>query len=336
MNLTTTNKFLIGALILTIVGCITFIMYKEYEISQRQKAIEETIIAQKQLTDNLIRSMSQYATSDQIKQYLNDNKVDVSAIEKDIATLHAKIDSVNTFITDSLGYDWHDLPSTDKQPGGNPKPPEKVVCEGQQIDCFKDPNHYLSTQQSLILNEKFKNLDVPFGKVTFDGSKDAPWSVAVSNREYKVLTIQATDENNRIIDYNKFIVTVDGKEYSMPIISAATQQVYPDPVFRWWSPRLYLGFDVGFNFAQIEMEYGPNINLAIMNYGKYVQTPDFSILQLGLGAGLKTHQAYFTVTPFAYNVGKHFPFIMNTYLGPSMQVSTHGDVAAMIGLRLGL
>lgn len=334
--MTLTNKLLITTIILTILTCGTFIIYKQIEISNRQKAIEESIIAQKSLSDNLVRSMSSYATSEQIESYIKNNKVDLSAIEKDLKVLKARIESVNTVVTESLGYDWHDLNSTSVKPGANPPKVDKVICDGKQIDCLKDPNNYLSTQQSLKLDEKFKNLDVPFGSVTFDGTKSAPWSVSTVTRKYSTITVSAKDENGRVINYNQFKITVGDKEYKIPVDKAEMIQTFPDPVFRWWSPRLYLGLDGGLNISELNPEFGPNLNLSIMNYGRYVQTPDFSILQLGIGAGLNSKHPYFVLTPFAYNIGKHIPLMMNTYLGPSLQMSTSGDIAGMVGLRLGL
>lgn len=329
-------KLLIATLVIAVITLVSIIVYKQIEISKRQKAIEESIILQKNLTNDLVRSMSQYATADQIKSYLKENKVDLTAIQNDIAKLHAKIDSVNTVVVGSLGYDWHNLPSDEKKPVISEPTTTKVNCGDKVIDCLKDPNNYLSSQQSLKLNEKFKDVTVPFGKATFDGSKNEPWTLSVFGRNYKLITVSATDENSRVVNYNQFAINVDGTDYKIPISQAVTQQVFPDPIFRFWSPRLYLGADTGFNFTQTQFEYGPSLNLSIMNYGRYVQTPDLSVLELGLGAGANTNTMYFVLTPIAYNVGKHFPFIMNTYLAPSLQVSPKGDLAGMIGLRLGL
>lgn len=334
--MTLKNKLLISTIILTILTCGTFIIYKQIEISNRQKAIEESIIAQKNLSDNLVRSMSSYATADQIESYIKNNKVDLGAIEKDIQILKAKIDSVNTVVTQSFGYDWHDLESDGVKPGANPPKVDKITCEGKEIDCLKDPHGYLSNQQTLKLNEKFKGLDVPFGSVTFDGTKSAPWDISVLSREYSTIIVNAKDENGKISSYNQFKIIIGDKEYKIPVDKATVLQTFPDPIFRWWSPRLYLGVDGGLNISKLDPEFGPNINLAIMNYGRYVQNPEFSILQLGFGLGLNNKSPYFVLTPFAYNIGKHLPFMMNTYIGPSLQVSTSADIAAMVGLRIGL
>lgn len=305
-------------------------------MSDRQKAIEEAIINQKNLTNDLVRSMALYTTADQLKAYLKDNQVDLSAVQKDIALLHSKLDSVNTFVTNSLGYDWHDLPSDNKKPSIKPVVPQTIECNGEKIDCIKDVNGYLSTQQIFKLNEKFKSLDIPIGTVTFDGSKSQPWNVSMSGRQYKSLVINAVDENGRSTYYNQFRIVAEGKEYKVPIDQAVTQQIFPEPVWRWWSPRLFLGLGAGLDFNTLKPEYGPSLSLAIMNYGRYVQTPDISVLQLGVSAGLNSRELFFELTPLAYNVGKHFPFILNTYVAPSVQISPSGDVAAMLGIRLGL
>ena len=65
-----------------------------------------SVIAQKKISDSLVRSMSQYATSDQIKQYLKDNQIDLSPIQKDIEKLRGEpgSDRKIMFLSDYIDY----------------------------------------------------------------------------------------------------------------------------------------------------------------------------------------------------------------------------------------
>jgi len=73
-----------------------------------------------------------------------------------------------------------------------------------------------------------------------------------------------------------------------------------------------------------------------MNYGKYKNTPDFSILQVGAMTTLPDKKVHLSVTPVSYNIGKHIPLIENTYLGGTISVSSDKDVSVTAGVKVGL
>ncbi len=187
------------------------------------------------------------------------------------------------------------------------------------------------------MKESFKDKFVPFGTVSFTAANQNPWGIEIPGREYKLSTVSTFDENQRMVNYNKFTITVNGKDYDLPIASAETIQVYPEPKFRWFSPRLFLGADVGVNLSTLDPYLGPSINLGIMNYGKFDKAPDFSILQVGAGVDAVSKSFSLQLTPVSYNIGKHLPLIENTYLGAGLTLSPSSKESAIIGtLRVGL
>lgn len=324
MSLATKILLFIGAVL--IVGLLGFIAFKQIEISNRQQAIETQMVAQKELVDNITRSQNTYATKDDIEKFIKDNGVNLQAIQDDLDKLHAEVTAVNTVIVNSKGQHSSNVPTTSTGLSNpNPVDPKNP-----------DPNGYLSKQQNLDLNEDFSGTKVPIGQIGFSAWQKDPWSVNILPREYHVVNVLGTDENQRTYVYNKVTIKAGDKDYDVKITKAQTEQEYPEAKWSWFNPRLYAGADGGVNVGAVKGEFTPSVNVSIMSYGRYKTQPDFSILGVGVGYGTVSKNAQLVVTPFAYNVGQHIPLMNNTYIGPSIQVGSNGDVSLMGGIRIGL
>lgn len=325
MSLSTKILLILGGMLL--VGALGFIVYKQIEISNRQQAIETSLVAQKELTDNIMRSQSTYATKADIESFIKENGVNLKAIKDDLAKLDANVTAVNAILVTSQGQRGTQIPTTPGPVNPNPKP----------VDPNNpDPYGYLARQQNLQLNEDFSGVKVPFGTVGFSAWQEKPWSIDILPREYRVVNVLGTDENQRTYVYNKFAVKSGDKTYDIKIASAETKQEYPEAKFSWWNPRLFVGVDGGVGLNPVRGEFTPSANVGIMSYGRYKTQPDFSILGVGGGYGVVSNRFQLVVTPVTYNVGKHIPLMNNTYVGPSLHVGTDGNVGAMLGLRVGL
>lgn len=318
------NKILIGLAATLTLGLLFFIAYNQFEISKRQQMIETSVVQQKELLDNIMRSQSSYASKKDVEQFIKDNDVNLKTIQEDLNKLHAEITAINVLVVTSSGQHGTNLPSTGTG-SENPNPPSDN----------KDPFGYQKKTQQLSLSEKFGDVNVPFGTVGFSAWQKAPWSIDILPREYHVTNVIGTDENQRVYFYNKFSVKVDNKSYDVKISRAETLQEYPDS--KWsFNPRLYGGFDAGLNASNVKGEFTPSVSVAMFGYGRYKNQPDISVLQVGAGYGMVSKKPQFVITPFAYNVGKHIPLMNNTYVGPSVQLGTDGGVSVMLGLRIGL
>jgi hypothetical protein len=325
--MTLTNKvFLILGFVVTL-GLLFFIAFRQNEISNRQKAIETQVIAQKELADSIVRSQNEYATRKDVEQFIKDNNVNLQAIQKDLEKLSAEIVAANVVTAVSKGYVGVNLPST----GTGPVNPNPVPVDPNN----PDPYGYFKRQQNFDLNENF-NVKVPIGSVGFSAWQPQPWSINIFPREYNVSTIIAVDENQRHIVYNKFTINVNGKNYDIQIAKAQTKEIYPEARFSWWNPRLFAGMDVGSSISNPALEATPSLNLGIMSYGQFKNQPYFSIFEVGLGYGMTSKRMQMLLTPFSYNIGRHLPLIDNLYVGPSVHVGTGGDISVMAGIRLGL
>lgn len=311
----------------------TFIIYKQIEMSNKQVAIETSIIAQKELADNIMRSMSQYSTKEDLDKFGKAHDINLDVIKKDLDGLNANLVAINSVIVSSKGQVGSGKGSTGTTP--NPDPVKPIDPNNP------DPFGYLSNRQEFELNEQFDNVAIPFGKVGFSAWKDKPWDYNIQSRSYNITNTIGTDENQRHYVYNKFSVKVGDKNYDLKIASAQTVEIFPEAKFSFWNPRIYLGLDGGIrmpttNVSTIRGEVSPNLNLSIMSYGRYKTQPDISVLQVGAGYGIDARKVNISLTPIMYNIGKFLPLMNNLYIGPSVNVNTSGDVGIMGGVRVGL
>jgi hypothetical protein len=327
-------RIIIAVSTLVIITLLAFIVYLLSHVSERQKKIEETVVNQKELADNILRSQSQYATKTDLESFIKNNGVNVDVIKNDLDKLQADIVAANFAYFSSLGSQRTNLPGLTGTRNPNPPPPSK--CPDGTLCPDIDPYDHLLNERFNPVVENFGTFQVPIGRVFFRGWLEKPWSEDIRPRQYKVATILGMDDNQRVFTYNKAFIKVDGKEYEIPIREAITKQQYPEPKFSFWNPRLFLGVDGGVGVNPVQGEFAPSLSLGIMSYGRYRTTPDFSVLQIGAGYGVVSQTFQASITPFAYNVGQYIPFMNNMYLGPSIHVGTDGNVKFMVGLRVGL
>jgi len=320
-------KFLVALGGVLLIGTLAFVIYNQMQLSRQQTAIQTQLVEQRQLVDGIVRSQNQYATKADVEKFAKDNGINLGAIKDDLEKLHAEVTAVNVAVTHSNGQHGNNLPNGPPGPvNPNPVDPKNP-----------DPYGYMKAQQSFALDEDFGTVKIPFGKVGFSAWQEKPWSVDVNSREYKLSTVVGTDENQRQYFYNKFSIATNGKTYDVPITTATTKQEYPTAKWSWWNPRLLMGLDGGVNITQVKGEFTPHIGIGIMSYGQYKTTPDFSILEVGIGYGTINKTAQVVITPVAYNIGKNLfsPLMNNTYIAPSLSIGTDGSLGVGAGLRVG-
>lgn len=329
----TLTKILVSIGAVLLIGVLGLILYNQEKIKTQQLAIQSQIVAQQQLVDGIVRSQSQYASKADIDAFAKANDINLKAIQDNLSGLNAQVTSINIAVATSQGQHGTGVPSTPPGPG-NPHNPDPVD------PANPDPFGYMKNQQNLALNEDFGTVKVPFGSVGFSAWQKNPWSYDIAPREYNVDTVVGTDENQRQYFYNKFTVKTGDKTYDIPIKTATTKQEYPTAKFSFWNPRLLMGLDGGANLTRkdgITGEFTPHIGVGIMSYGQYKTTPDFSILEVGVGYGAVNKTGELVITPVAYNIGRNLfsPLMNNTYVGPSVSVGTDGSFGVGAGLRVG-
>lgn len=310
-------------------------IYNQVQNNKRQLAIESQIVQQKELSDKILRSQSEYASKKDIETFIKQNGFNLKAVEDDLKKLKADVNAVNVILIGSLGQKRDNIPSSGIG-SINPNPISPIKCKDGTICPNQDLYGYLRSQQNLLLNENFSNIDVPIGLVGFSAWNSKPWSIDIKPREYKIISVVGKDENQRSYFYNKVTVMIDGKAYDIPIKNAESKEEYPEPKWSWWNPRLFIGVDGGIGLNPIKPEITASLNVGIFSYGMYKNQPDFSVLQIGAGVGVVSQKPQVVITPVTYNVGKHIPLMNNMYVGPSLHVGFDGNVGAMLGIRVGL
>jgi len=318
-----TFKILIAILLISLISSIIFIIYQQHQISVKQETIDSQAILQKQLSDNIIRSLNEFASKKDLEQYLKDNNINIKTIQEDLNKFHATVSAVNVVKSNSQGQNLNNIPSTS-------------IGEFNNYPQIGDPFGYEQHQQVLSLNENFANLQIPIGNVKFSAWQEKPWAIDIKPREYHITNIIGQDENQRLYVYNKFSISVDNKVHDIKISSSETKQEFPSPKFSFWNPNLFLGLSSGVNISKFEAEAAPSLNLGIMSYGKFKKLPDISVLQVGAGYQMISKSPEILITPISYNLGNHIPLTNNLYVGPSVNFNFKQDFAIMAGIRVGL
>lgn len=340
---TTLGKILVFVGMVLIIGLLGFVVYNQHQLATQQTAIQTEQLAQRQLIDGVVRAQTSWATQQDVANLLAANGVNaaaLAAIQSDMSSVKATLTTANVVTVNSQAQNTTNQPSTGTGPV-NPKPPQPVVVNcpsGGSVTCPNaDPFGFMQAQQTFQLNENFGTVKVPIGSVGFSAFQADPWSANILARQYTVDNVIGTDENQRNVVYNQVSIKTDGKTYTVPVTNSTTKQVYPTAKFSFWNPRLLLGMDGGVNVNHLQGEVMPNVNLGIMSYGQYKTTPDFSVLEVGVGYQAISKRPAVVITPIAYNVGRNLfsPLMNNTYIAPSVSLSTDGSWTLSGGLRVG-
>ncbi len=316
--------FIFGLVILCLGG---FLIYKQIETANKIADIQNSIVAQKQLLDNITRAQSQYATKDDIDAFAQQHDVDLNVIKQDLATLNAEISAISNISITSTGQVNSNVPSTSTSPGTN-----------TNAATGNDPYGYMKNTQNLQLTEKFSNTEIPIGEVSFSAWRDKPWDLKISERKYSITSVLGVDSQNKHTMYSKFSIQVDGKNYDAKIDSSQFLEQYPQSTFKWFNPRLFLGMDGNVNVSHLPIkgDFVPNLSIGIMSYGKFDNQPDLSILQVGAGYGVVSKELQISISPIQYNLGSNIPLMHNFYIGPTIQLGTSGDIGIGAGVRVGM
>ncbi len=307
-----------------------FIIFKQIENAKTLTDIQTSMVAQKQLLDNITRAQSQYVSQQDLTAFAKQQNIDLSVIQKDLDTLNAKVQAINGITVLSQGQTGSNISST----GSTPRPNPPAVVDGQ------DPYGYMTHTQRLTINEKFSNVEVPFGEIGFSSWQDKPWDIKIEPRKYSITSVLGVDENNKHYSYSKFAIQVNDKTYDVKIDDNKFEEEVPTAKFSFWNPRLFLTAGGGVNLTQVAPIQGSanaGVALGIMSYGQVKTTPAISVLQVGVGYETGTQKPAVVINPVNFNIGGIVPggLANNTYLGPSVQVDLAGNVLAGANVSIG-
>jgi hypothetical protein len=313
------EKVLLYFIGLAAVCALCLVIYKQNQMITRQNAIEKEIVAQRDLANDIQRSMSEYSTKNDLKVFIADSGLNLKSVEQDLSKLSADVLAANKVVVISNGQNKTDVPSTSSTPDASPT----VVANGT------DPNKYYENTQSLKLNENFADVAVPVGQVSFDASKQKPWTIEIPQRDYQLTTVLGEDADQRIYAYNQFSIMVDGKKYDVKINDSKIVQQYPDAKFSWWNPRVSFGMSGGLTLNGPAADAAVGLTFSPFSYGRYKKSPDWLFLNVGPDYSLTTKKVGVEITPASYNLHQVLPILNNTYVGPSLSVDTSQNMSIL-------
>lgn len=317
---------LIALSVIAVIGTLLFIIKVQYDSIARLKVIESSIIDAKNLGEGIVRLQSSYATKKDLEKIIEEQKVDLDKIKKDLDIFGATVKGVTTVKTISSGYSGTNLPSSATTPREDA--PQKAQV--------KDEFGYLTSSQWLKLNEPFTDgTKVPLGNIGFSAWKKNPWTLSLSPRTYSTTTVFGADEDGRLYAYSKVTIDVDGKTYTLPITESKMVQQYPTARFGF-NPKLYLGAEVGAILNDPMFNHAYNLSLSLFSYGKSKVLPTWTFVNLGLGYSLNTENPILMLSPINYNLAEHLPLVTNLYIGPSVSVDKSKNIGLYLGFRVGL
>ena len=332
---------------IALLALFALVLFNMVQMKNKQTELNQTIIDQKQLIDNITRAQSSFASKGDIDKFIQQNTDGLKAIQTDLQSIKGTIIAVDQISANSNGQTSTNIGSTSTTP--------ITQNNGNTTSNTCDPYGYQKNQQNLDVAEKFDDgkggiVSVPSATVSFSANQEKPWSIKVPERDYSVTSTIAETQPaaskalGQIVLYSQMKITVDGKEYTIPIKNSKLLQ---DPAstqeankFRFWNPRLYVGASGGIavnQFPVVNGSFTPTINFGFMTYG-HQDNPILSILNVGAGINVVNKDFVAEIHPIDVNLGAVIPFIKSTYIGPTVGIdpAANGAIYVGAGLRVGL
>ena len=331
MNLNWKAKAGIIAVVLLVITALLVVIKYQRDTIAKQQMMQESVVAMKQLQDNIVRSQAEFMTKKDLETFAKSSGVDLGPIQNDVKKLGADIQGISVAVTRTPGAVTTNVHSTTSTPA---PPTEKIVevkakCpDGSTVNC-PDPYGYAHNTQVLKLNEPVDSkTQVPWGEASFSSWRPNPWDLKVSSREYSNATVMSVDEDGRHFVHNETSITVDGKKYSVPITHSEFAEEYPSAHFHWWNPKLALNLAFGFTLPDVKGDVAPGLGFSFLSYGKTKLNPDYIFLQLGAGYNIPGKNLQVMLSPVLFNLN-FLPLIKNTYFGPAVGLDASQNVSLL-------
>ena len=342
----TKTKIILGVILACLLAIMAYTIKSQRDIIN---ALQQNSDQQRFLKDDITAIKASQLTDDNFNKKLAALNMDMDTLKTDLKATNSTITSIlvstNTtpgvVITNgtNTGFIPRPQPTTDTTgtiPAPTPPTPQGTTSDGQP--CFADKYGYFAKIPYYNISEPTKNnQQIPFGQVQFDVQKPAPWNVTVYPREYTTSVAIATDTLGNKTAYSKMTIKSQDKIYSLPETQVQYYERLPSASFSFWNPRLFLTAGGAMNMTQTKGSANAGIVLGIMSYGQLKSNPDISVLQIGAAYQSGTNKASVIINPINFNIGKLLSkgLMNNTYIGPSIQVDTGGNIFAGGNISLG-
>lgn len=294
------------------------------------------IVQFKQLTADLVRSSTQWATKDDLDAKLKDmmSKDDLEMIRKDLASLRASLVAVGSTVG-SLGRKISSMERSDRE--GPPSASIEKCQDGRLVDI----HGYTKAPQ---VKEMTDVNSAPLASVTFDASLDKPWGYDVYERKFHLSTTVGKQDNGQMVFYHTLGYEVPGKSDKRYKINLTSSEYLQAPQVRqmsWWNPVLDVGVFVGGNAHPFawggdpgsRFSVGAELGLTFSSYGYTKVDSLWRFFRVGAGYDAQRKTAHFSFAPATFNVGDPLPLITNLWLYPYVGIDSGGGL--MVGGGIG-
>jgi len=329
------NSIIVVLCCCLIVGLIVVGYFAWKNMSDENIKLRTEVTQFKQLTDTLVRSSTTWATKGDLEKNLEGmlTKEDLSALEKDLNKLDAKLVAVGRLVgvidkkVSALEVSDNTIPSED--------PPE-LCDDGRLIDVHK-------YTQNIQIKELEDSNKAPVAEVRFDASKAAPWKYEVFGREFRLTTVVGKQESGQMSFHHKLQYSVPDKGpavYDVNIISSNYIQAPAKKKMFLFNPIIDADFFVGGRVAQFAtgpgkpnelVSVGIDVGLSLSSYGDTKTDSLFRLFRFGLGYDAQRTAGHLSVAPITFNIGNPLPVLTNLYLTPMVAIDTAGGVVLDLG-----
>lgn len=307
MNFTWKEELIAAVVAISIMVGLCLVIKYQHDIISKQEVIQKSIIEMKQLSNNVVRSETQYVTPGDLNKFADNLDLKLGPIKDDLKSLNANIKGIQVTKVVSTGSVETNLISDKTEVRKDP------IVPGESLDKFG----YLKSVQVLNIEEPFSDgKKIPFGEAKFSAWKDKPWDLTVSPRQYTSISVLGQDEDGKHYTYSKFSMTVDGKTYDLKVNDSKFQEEIPASKFSWWNPKFYISLGDGVGISNAKNNVFAGLYFSPFSFGKTKLKPNFIFLQFG--PNTNGSSLGLTVSPFQWNIGEYIKVINNTYIGPDL------------------
>jgi hypothetical protein len=310
------------------------------KLSDENSRMRTEITQQKQLTSDLVRSSTAWATQKGLESQLSAlvSKEDLAALRKDLADLRAGLVAVGNTVG-SLGRKISGMEASDRQ--GAPNPVTQSCQDGRLIDT----HGYTKTPQ---IKEMTDSNSAPVASVAFDASLAKPWSYGVYERRFHLSTAVGKQDDGQMVFYHTLDYSVPEKSdrrYRISLLSSSYSQLVQARRMYWWNPVLDVGVFAGANIHSLSwgagdsggrLSVGAELGISFSSHGYTKVDSLWRFFRAGIGYDASRGTAHLSFSPFAFNVGDPLPLVTNLWLYPHVGIDSGGGllVGGGIGFQL--
>ena len=198
-----------------------------------------------------------------------------------------------------------------------------VVCDDEGV-----------TPVDEVLDVAFDDVSVPVARVQLASNGVLTASAYDLSLELNTVVTEANDGSLSTV--SGLSLFSQGQEYEVPIEGTTYYNLATEPEpdterrFRFWNPYIDLSVDAGLWSDPFRVRPGASLGFSTSSINRGEQ-PVWRFVRAGVGFSTDQN-AYFSITPATYNLGRALPVFDDLWLGPGIGINTGGNYIITLGL----